>query len=501
MGADQNGSPPKEIFPLVDQFIGEGGTLDWPETVIKNLSSSTNPGQTLKGSEALGGMRFPEVTLGPGESISYIIILGIGNQPEIDKQWIEKYGSSARFSEWLSKTRQDWKDRLDQVRSETGDQRRDGWTRWVSVQPILRQLFGNSFLPYHDYGRGGRGWRDLWQDILGLLLLQPDDVEEMLIGNFAGVRFDGSNATIIGHQPGEFFADRNNIPRVWMDHGAWPLFTTRMYIDWTGNLDLLLQKQTYFKDHLTHRSRCVDSKWSPEQGTHLKTSDGVAYQGNIFEHLLIQNLVQFYNVGEHNCIRLEGADWNDALDMASERGESVAFTAFYAGNLVTMAELADQLVSQGIKDISLASEIKLLMDSLGNPINYNDPTAKQERLTAYLNSCAEYVSGEQISVDLKSLASDLRKKAAWMKNHLQNQEWIDNDELGWFNGYYDNQGERVEGIFDNAVQMTLTGQVFQLLFGIASEQQATKIAESVNQYLYDPSLHGVRLNTDFTAPL
>ena len=59
MGADQNGSPPKEIFPLVDQFIGEGGTLDWPET-FKNLSSSTNPGQTLKGSEALGGMRFPK---------------------------------------------------------------------------------------------------------------------------------------------------------------------------------------------------------------------------------------------------------------------------------------------------------------------------------------------------------------------------------------------------------------------------------------------------------
>ena len=59
---------------------------------------------------------------------------------------------------------------------------------------------------------------------------------ELLFGNFAGVRFDGSNATIIGSAPGEFKADRNNIPRVWMDHGAWPLLTTKLYIDQTGDL-------------------------------------------------------------------------------------------------------------------------------------------------------------------------------------------------------------------------------------------------------------------------
>jgi cellobiose phosphorylase len=47
---------------------------------------------------------------------------------------------------------------------------------------------------------------------------------------------DGSNATIVGNLPGEFRADRNSIPRVWMDHGAWPLITTKLYLDLTGNL-------------------------------------------------------------------------------------------------------------------------------------------------------------------------------------------------------------------------------------------------------------------------
>ena len=52
----------------------------------------------------------------------------------------------------------------------------------------------------------------------------------MLVDNFGGVRLDGSNATIIGSGRGEFIADRNNIARVWMDHGFWPLHTTALAV-------------------------------------------------------------------------------------------------------------------------------------------------------------------------------------------------------------------------------------------------------------------------------
>ncbi len=89
----------------------------------------------------------------------------------------------------------------------------------------------------------------------------------MLFGNFAGRAYGRSNATIIGSKPGEFKADRNNIPRVWMDHGAWPLLTTKLYIDQTGDLKFLLRQQTYFKDQFAHRSHARDSAWTPEQGT------------------------------------------------------------------------------------------------------------------------------------------------------------------------------------------------------------------------------------------
>ena len=186
----------------------------------------------------------------------------------------------------------------------------------MSVQPFLRRLFGNSFLPYHDYGRGGRGWRDLWQDCLALLMLEPEPVHDLLFSSFAGVRIDGSNATIIGSRPGEFLADRNNIPRVWMDHGAWPYLTTRLYIDRSGDLAFLLQEQAYFKDAHINRCQAQDEAWSPEQGTQLRTQAGEIARGSVLEHLLVQHLTAFFNVGAAGNILLEGADWNDGMDMA-----------------------------------------------------------------------------------------------------------------------------------------------------------------------------------------
>jgi len=67
----------------------------------------------------------------------------------------------------------------------------------------------------------------------------------------------------------------------------------------------------------------------------------------------------------------------------------------------------------------------------------------------------------------------------------------------WFNGYYDNEGNRLEGDHPNGVRMTLTGQVFTLLCGIADHEQAKQVIRSVDHCLVDPAVGGPRLNTDF----
>jgi hypothetical protein len=497
LGVEQNASAPKGFFPVLDDFIGEGGNLDWPQAIVQRYEPCFHEGMSVDGCESLGGLRFETISLSPGDEHSYILMLTIMDSDN-SKRIVDEYGSSSHFDSWLERTKASWQSMIKVPRFFTGEERHDGWLRWVTLQPVLRKLFGNSFLPYHDYGRGGRGWRDLWQDILALLVTGNGESDKELFDNFAGVRIDGSNATIIGSCPGEFKADRNNIPRVWMDHGAWPLLATNLFIDQTGDLSILLRPQVYFKDHLVARTQEVDNNWSPAQGTVLQTVNGAPYQGSILEHLLIQHLTPFFNVGEHNNIRLEGADWNDALDMAAQRGESVAFTAFYAGNLERLSELTLALQKLDIVKVEIAEEILPLVDTLSERINYDLVSAKQEVLARYFRSCQHELSGNKVVLSLQDLASDLRTKSDWLSNHIRMHEWLINSEgYGWFNGYYDNQGKRVEGDFPNGVRMTLTGQVFALMGGVANEDQVKEVIRSVDRYLYDAEVGGYRLNTNF----
>ncbi|MBN2085775.1 MAG: cellobiose phosphorylase [Anaerolineales bacterium] len=494
LGAEGDGVPPAGFFPLLEDFIGEGGALDWPKAVVANLKPAQSEGPAPAGYESIGALRFADRALRPGQSATYVILLAILPEEQDPEALLNRYASAERCEHWLAETRAFWSQKLAALCFETGEARVDGWLQWVAVQPILRRWMGNSFLPYHDYGRGGRGWRDLWQDALALLLTEGADFADMLAENFAGVRIDGSNATIIGSRPGEFKADRNNIPRVWMDHGAWPLLTVQLYLDLTGDLDFLLREQTYFKDHLSHRCRRDDPLWSAEQGTGLKTAGGSPARGTLLEHMLVQHLVSFHNVGGHNILRLEGADWNDALDMAAEKGESVAFSALYAHNLRVLSGLFQALADKGVTEVALAEELSTLL----NPVDYSSTQEKQNQLQGYFERVAHTVSGGKIRIRTADLAGDLRGKADWLTGHLRSQEWLtDRDGFGWFNGYYDNDGLRVEGDSDSGPRMTLTGQVFALMGGIASDAQAREIVRSADRYLFDESVGGYRLNNDF----
>jgi cellobiose phosphorylase len=499
LGAESDGTAPVAFLPVVETFIGEGGTLDWPKAVVMpDGVRGHDAGQKIDGYEAMGGLRFQAVTLDPGESCTYILILAILEDEVEPETLIERYGNEAQFTAWLAQTEAHWEHKLGASYIKLSDPRFNHWMKWVTLQPVLRRICGNSFLPYHDYGRGGRGWRDLWQDLLALLIMEPSTVRPLLFSNFAGIRTDGSNATIIGSAPGEFKADRNDIPRVWMDHGAWPLLTTRLYIDHTGDLAFLLQDQIYFKDPWINRSQATDEAWEPEHGTQLKTITGEIYRGTILEHLLVQHLTAFFNVGEHNNIKLEGADWNDGMDMAKERGESVAFTAFYASNLRTLSQLVLELDRLNATRVFLFSELMPLLDTLTKPVDYDSVAAKQARLADYCAAVERTISGNKVEITLQELADDLSAKANWLYNHLRQQEWIRNEEgFGWFNGYYDDDGNRVEGDHPNGVRMTLTGQTFALMGGVATDEQVKEIVRSADRYLYDPSFDGYRLNTDF----
>ena len=479
------GEVPQYIYPTQEMFCGEAGDLEAPESIL-NASLPTK--ENIQGKEVMGALRFGSVTLAPGKSRTYIVIMGITRDMLKVRRELNKFNTEDKVSRAFKQTQRSWLGNAGKINISTSCADFDNWFKWVSIQPILRKIFGCSFLPDFDYGKGGRGWRDLWQDCLGLILSEPECVRELLINNFSGVRIDGSNATIIGKNAGELIADRNDIARVWMDHGVWPMITTELYINETGDYGILFKETDYFCDQHIWRSAKINQNRKPTEGNKLKAVSGKIYKGLIYEHLLVQNLTQFFNVGEHNYIRLEGADWNDGLDMGKEFGESVAFSAMYAQNLSSLAEL---LLKSGKRSIAVAQELGILLKHF----DYDNKEEKQKILSAYFTKVQRHVSGKKLVIDTATLARNLKVKSLWLSQRIRKNEWLAE---GFFNGYYDNQKKRVEGKVAGLLKMCLASQVFPIMSGVADAKQVNQAIKSVNMYLLDKKLKGYHLNTNFS---
>jgi len=481
-GIEENGLSFAGQFPTLDYFCGEGN-LTTPDAIYKNVRPAVKTSYVFAGKEACGAFRFKAKALKPGESVTYILLTGAEDETALIDTYLARLNSPEKVNAALKSTKDYWQKYLANLNFNFGDKNLDGWLIWVKLQPTLRKLFGCSFLPHFDYGKGGRGWRDLWQDALTLLLTEPAAAKELIVKSFAGVRIDGSNATIIA-KDNSFLSDRNKISRVWMDHGVWPWLTLRLYLNRTNDLDILLTTLPYYRDHLLKRAKEIDKSWNGDNILRAKNNE--IYQGSILEHLLVQTLSAFYNVGEHNTIKLENADWNDGLDMASDKGESVTFSFMYAHNLKDICVYLRELP---IKNVSLAEEIFILLKT---DINMDDCHAKQGLLNQYLEA-AKHLSGEKHEIAVSELAAILDQKAQTLFEQLNRNEWLNE---GFFNGYYDNRAQAFEGKVDGHVRMTLTGQVFPLLSGAVTPARAKKIWRSALTHLYDKQLGGFRLNTD-----
>ena len=75
-------------------------------------------------------------------------------------------------------------------------------------------------------------------------------------------------------------------------------------MDQTGDVEILGEKATYFKDPQAKRGTDIDTRWNADYGMQQKTLIDTVYEGTILEHLLVENLTAFYEVGDHNIMRL-----------------------------------------------------------------------------------------------------------------------------------------------------------------------------------------------------
>lgn len=121
-------------------------------------------GEEIDGYETVAAMRFADAVISPGETKTYIIALGYGNsEEEIDKLG-EKYLDTKAFDSFLEETKKYWQDKIN-VSYNSADSDFDNWMHWVNFQPMLRRIYGCSFLPHHDYGKR---WKRMERFMAGL---------------------------------------------------------------------------------------------------------------------------------------------------------------------------------------------------------------------------------------------------------------------------------------------------------------------------------------------
>jgi len=500
LGYSEEGNAPADIFRTVRDFAGEGGSLDMPGAVENDWTEESFEGRQIDGFEAIGALKFEKTSLAPGEEKSYVILNTITDNPfEKVSHWKETYGSLEKAHSFEEETRKYWQQIINEVSFESGNKVFDNWAKWVNYQIICRQVYGNSYLPDFGYGRGGRGWRDLFSDLLSLFLIDPMSAKEEIINNFKGIRVDGTNATIVGTKPGEFVADRNNVPRTWSDHGTWPFFVLNFYIQQTGDLNIILKEVDFWKDLHIFRSKKKDELWDESQGFKQKTSSGEVYESSILEHILLQHYCSFFNVGKHNNILLEGADWNDTYDMARNRGESVCFYNWYGGNFRVLAGLLKKIADTGVEKVSLLEDMLMLIDTVsGEKTDYHSPEKRRAHLMKYYEKVSHTVSGRKVDVDIHKLIQDLEDKSTIITDHIRKNELIKTSEGDiFYNGHYDDEEKRVHGEHPKGLRIDLTSQVLPTIFGTATDDQIPDIFKTVKKYLRDDHTGGLHLCSDF----
>ena len=327
-----------------DEFIGVYNGFSDPQVVKEGKSHNS----IAHGWQPIGSHHI-SIDLEPGESKSYIFLLGYCENPK-DQKWeapnvinkapakklIEAYSTDAQVDAAYDELKKYWNELLSRYTLTSKDEKLNRVVNiWNQYQCMVTFNMSRS-ASYYESGLGrGMGFRDSCQDLLGFVHLIPDRARARII-DIANTQFeDGS--TYHQYQP---LTKRGNadIGGGFNDDPLWLIAGTSAYLRETGDYSILDEKCDFDNDH---------SKAAPLM-EHLRRSFGFTTT----------------HLGPHSLPLIGRADWNDCLNLncfSEEPGESfqtfgpsegpVAESVFIAGMYVKYGnEYADICDHLGLKE-------------------------------------------------------------------------------------------------------------------------------------------------------
>lgn len=281
------------------------------------------------------------VSLAPGESKSFVFVLGYVENPE-DEKWeshnvinkapanamLAKYQTDADVEKAFAELKEYWNDLLSKYSITSENEKVNRMVNiWNQYQCMVTFNMSRS-ASYYESGIGrGMGFRDSCQDLLGFVHLIPDRARERII-DIASTQFQDGSAY---HQYQPLTKKGNSdIGSGFNDDPLWLIAGTSAYVRETGDTSILTEMVPYDND--------------------------MSVATTLMEHLKRSLDYIINHKGPHNLPLIGRADWNDCLNLncfSAHPGESfqtfgpsegpVAESVFIAGMFVKYGEEYAQL--------------------------------------------------------------------------------------------------------------------------------------------------------------
>jgi cyclic beta-1,2-glucan synthetase len=301
------------------EFLGRNASLDHPASLEGGDELSGKAGATLDPCAALQ----TELELEPGQHAEVLFFLGQGKDREEAQALVKRYRKED-CDALLHEVQDQWDTILGAVQVNTPDASMDLLlNRWLLHQALSCRLWSRS--AFYQSG-GAYGFRDQLQDVLAVLVTQPDLAREHIL-RAAARQFPEGDVQHWWHPPtGRGVRTRISDDRLWLPYVVVHYLTVTD--DWT-----VLDEMVSWLDGRTLEPDEHEAYFEPEVSEERST---------LYEHCA-RALDRSLEVGSHGLPLIGGGDWNDGMNRVGRegRGESVWLGWFLHANLSGFAAIAD----------------------------------------------------------------------------------------------------------------------------------------------------------------
>ena len=305
------GSPVAGYDTSREAFIGPYRSYHNPLVVESGQCTNSN----VYGDNACGALQ-TNLTLQPGESREFLVMLGIGDARYIGKKTVAEFGSLGRAEAELTRLKENWHARLGSLVIETPDEELNHTINvWGLYNCLITFAWSRAASLVYNGERDGLGFRDSVQDILGVAVAIPEEAQARLELMLTGQVSNGGAIPVIKpfeHRPGHERPPHMGDYR--SDDCLWFFNAVPAWVNETGDFDFYNKVLPY-----------------ADEG-----------EGTVFEHLRRALEFNLERTGRNDLPCGLLADWNDCLKLGYN-GESL-FVAFQLRlGLTTYAQIAERL--------------------------------------------------------------------------------------------------------------------------------------------------------------